>query len=62
MLFCHSVCPFILNMECDRGFSLNTKEVAEQRPELKYKNYSMITDDKDQKAVILHLYVNNYFN
>ena len=48
-------------MECDEESSLDTEEVAEQRPELGRKNRSAVTDDGIRKAVMLYHYVDNYF-
>ena len=53
--------PVCLRVECSKKLPLDAEEVTEQGPKLECKNCFSVTDDKVQKAIILHPYVYNYF-
>ena len=53
--------PICLEVECNRKLVFNTKEVAEQRPEIRDKYRSIISENGVWAAIILHHHVDDNF-
>lgn len=55
--FCLTVC---LRIKYGRKLSLKAKEVREQKPEFGYKNRFLVTNNRDEKSILLYYLINNY--